>query len=180
MSADDASSDAISAVENGCETSESKQEDVVSSSSDTIEKGSENPPGETVAEDHSTATPPDSTQNDNTQQREEATAPPPPKLRYDWYQTQADVYINIMIKKLKKEDVSVTFDERRVEVVITMNDGSNHELVFELAHNIVTQKSTFKVLGTKVSFFHTCCTMMCIYKCVCVCMCVGGDKNEKV
>ena len=152
MSVSDASSSGITSTpENGCETSERKQEDVVSSSSDTVEKGGKNPPQETVAEDQSTATPPDSTQNENTQQRAEIAAPP--KLRHDWYQTQADVYINIMIKRLKREDVSVKFDERRLEVVITMGDGSSHQLVFALAHNIVPQKSSFKVLGTKVSEF---------------------------
>ena len=153
MSVSDASSSGITSTpENGCETSERKQEDVVSSSSDTVEKGGTHPPQETVAEDQSTATPPDSTQNENTQQRAEIAAAPP-KLRHDWYQTQADVYINIMIKRLKREDVSVKFDERRLEVVITMGDGSSHQLVFALAHNIVPQKSSFKVLGTKVSEF---------------------------
>ena len=42
-------------------------------------------------------------------------APPPkPKYRYDWYQTPTDVYINVMIKGLRNEDVSVCFDEKSV------------------------------------------------------------------
>ena len=41
-----------------------------------------------------------------------AAAPPPkPKYRHDWYQTPTDVYINVMIKGLKNEDVFVRFEE---------------------------------------------------------------------
>ena len=36
------------------------------------------------------------------------------KARYDWYQTQGDVVINIMIKKLRTEDMSVHFTEKAV------------------------------------------------------------------
>jgi len=36
------------------------------------------------------------------------------KAKYDWYQTQGDVVINIMIKKLRTEDVSVHFTEKAV------------------------------------------------------------------
>lgn len=37
-----------------------------------------------------------------------------PKYRYDWYQTEADVCINILIKKVKKENVQVNFQEKSV------------------------------------------------------------------
>ena len=43
-----------------------------------------------------------------------ATVPVPPKLGHDWYQTQSDVYINIMMKDLRKEDVQVDFTEGNV------------------------------------------------------------------
>lgn len=47
-------------------------------------------------------------------------APPPakPKYRHDWYQTPTDVYINIMIKNLKPEDVSVDFEEKQASLII--------------------------------------------------------------
>lgn len=41
-----------------------------------------------------------------------APPPPKPKYRHDWYQTPTDVYINVMIKGLKNEDVSVHFEEK--------------------------------------------------------------------
>ena len=49
-----------------------------------------------------------------------AVAPPPakPKYRHDWYQTPTDVYINIMIKNLKTEDVSVDFEEKRASLLM--------------------------------------------------------------
>ena len=51
-----------------------------------------------------------------------AVAPPPakPKYRHDWYQTPTDVYINVMIKNLKTEDVSVDFEEKRVSLIIVL------------------------------------------------------------
>lgn len=47
-----------------------------------------------------------------------AAAPPPakPKYRHDWYQTPTDVYINVMIKGLKNEDVSVHFEEKKASL----------------------------------------------------------------
>ena len=36
--------------------------------------------------------------------------------RYDWYQTSSDVYINVMMKKLKKEEISVSFGENEVRI----------------------------------------------------------------
>ena len=39
------------------------------------------------------------------------------KPKYEWYQTQADVVINIMIKKLRAEDVHVQFAEQSVSII---------------------------------------------------------------
>ncbi len=35
-------------------------------------------------------------------------------LRTDWYQTQSDVYLDLMVKSLRREDVEVQFSERTV------------------------------------------------------------------
>jgi len=40
--------------------------------------------------------------------------PPKPNYRHDWYQTASDVRLNIMIKGLKKEQVTTTCEEREV------------------------------------------------------------------
>lgn len=38
----------------------------------------------------------------------------PSKPRYDWYQTQANVCIDVLVKKVQREDASVTFTENAV------------------------------------------------------------------
>ena len=45
-----------------------------------------------------------------------AAPPAKPKYRHDWYQTPTDVYINVMIKGLKNEDVSVHFEAKMASV----------------------------------------------------------------
>ena len=41
-------------------------------------------------------------------------APIKPKYRHDWYQTASDVYVNVMIKKLNKDQVHVEFGDTTV------------------------------------------------------------------
>ena len=51
---------------------------------------------------------------------EAAASPPPPaaptapKFRHDWYQTESNVCISILIKKVKQENVHVDFQEKMV------------------------------------------------------------------
>lgn len=46
------------------------------------------------------------------------------KYRYDWYQTERDVCVNVMIKRLKKENVEVDIKEKFVSRCIeTMQRG---------------------------------------------------------
>lgn len=53
--------------------------------------------------------------NDETPELPEPPVPvAKPKYRHDWYQTEADVCINILIKKLKRENVQVNFQEKSV------------------------------------------------------------------
>lgn len=47
-----------------------------------------------------------------------AAAPAKPKYRHDWYQTPTDVYVNVMIKGLKNEDVSVNFEEKMASQMV--------------------------------------------------------------
>ena len=51
------------------------------------------------------------------QKQPAAPLPAPMKPKYEWYQTQADVVINIMIKKLRAEDVHVQFAEQSVSII---------------------------------------------------------------
>ena len=47
-----------------------------------------------------------------------AAAPAKPKYRHDWYQTPTDVYVDVMMKGLKNEDVSVHFEEKMASQVV--------------------------------------------------------------
>ena len=56
---------------------------------------------------------------DSTEDVQQPEATPPststdPTPRHDWYQTQSDVIIDILAKRLKKEDVVVNFSEKTV------------------------------------------------------------------
>uniref|UniRef100_A0A674HHT9 SGT1 homolog, MIS12 kinetochore complex assembly cochaperone n=1 Tax=Taeniopygia guttata TaxID=59729 RepID=A0A674HHT9_TAEGU len=81
----------------------------------------------------------------NTQQQ-----PLPPKIKYDWYQTESQVIVTIMIKNAQKDDVSVQFLERKMNALVRLPSGEDFNLKLDLLHSIVPEQSTFKVLSTKV------------------------------
>ena len=152
------------------------QENVVSSSSEKTEPEAVVQPPQLQGTKDDDATP-DTTQEDETPPAEKPAPPPtaavsapePPRIKHDWYQTHADVVVNVMIKRLRREDVRVEFGERRLEVDIDLGEGRSHSLVFALAHPVVKEKCSFKILTTKVS--------VCVGRCqLCV---VKGRVNVR-
>ena len=125
------------------------QDSAVSSSSEQSEPKAEQSPQPDTKDEAATA--PDTTQETPPSASSEP-AREPPRIKHDWYQTHADVCVNVMIKKLRREDVRVEFGERRLKVDISLGEGQTHSLTFSLAHSIVREKSSFKVLSTKVSW----------------------------
>ncbi|NXM82498.1 SGT1 protein, partial [Oenanthe oenanthe] len=71
-------------------------------------------------------------------------------LVYDWYQTESQVIVTIMIKNAQKDDVSVQFLERKMNASVRLPSGEDFNLKLDLLHSIVPEQSTFKVLSTKV------------------------------
>uniref|UniRef100_A0A8C8JYI9 Suppressor of G2 allele of SKP1 n=1 Tax=Oncorhynchus tshawytscha TaxID=74940 RepID=A0A8C8JYI9_ONCTS len=71
-------------------------------------------------------------------------------LRHDWYQTDSQVIITIMVKNAPKDGVIVNFDNRQLSAVVKLPSGEDFSLNMKLLHSIVPQHSTFKVLSTKV------------------------------
>ncbi|RMC07084.1 hypothetical protein DUI87_16540 [Hirundo rustica rustica] len=69
---------------------------------------------------------------------------------YDWYQTESQVIVTIMIKNTQKDDVSVQFLERKMNASVRLPSGEDFNLKLDLLHSIVPEQSTFKVLSTKV------------------------------
>nr|XP_009919618.1 PREDICTED: suppressor of G2 allele of SKP1 homolog isoform X3 [Haliaeetus albicilla] len=76
--------------------------------------------------------------------------PLPPKIKYDWYQTESQVIVTIMIKNAQKDDVSVQFLEKEMNASVRLPSGEDYNLKLVLLHSIVPEQSTFKVLSTKV------------------------------
>ncbi|NWI25688.1 SGT1 protein, partial [Sula dactylatra] len=70
--------------------------------------------------------------------------------RYDWYQTESQVIVTIMIKNAQKDDVSVQFSEKEMNASVRLPSGEDYNLKLVLLHSIVPEQSTFKVLSTKV------------------------------
>ncbi|NWW14357.1 SGT1 protein, partial [Oreocharis arfaki] len=71
-------------------------------------------------------------------------------VRYDWYQTESQVIVTIMIKNAQKDDVSVQFLEKKMNASVRLPSGEDFNLKLDLLHSIVPEQSTFKVLSTKV------------------------------
>ncbi|NXT60862.1 SGT1 protein, partial [Chaetops frenatus] len=69
---------------------------------------------------------------------------------YDWYQTESQVIVTIMIKNAQKDDVSVQFLEKKMTASVRLPSGEDFNLKLDLLHSIVPEQSTFKVLSTKV------------------------------
>ncbi|NXC52655.1 SGT1 protein, partial [Aleadryas rufinucha] len=69
---------------------------------------------------------------------------------YDWYQTESQVTVTIMIKNAQKDDVSVQFLEKKMNASVRLPSGEDFNLKLDLLHSIVPEQSTFKVLSTKI------------------------------
>nr|DBA33029.1 TPA: hypothetical protein GDO54_000766 [Pyxicephalus adspersus] len=72
------------------------------------------------------------------------------KYRHDWYQTESQVIVTLMIKNIQKNDVQIQFAERELNVNVKLPSGENYNLMLFLLHSIVPDQSTFKVLSTKI------------------------------
>ncbi|XP_068785798.1 protein SGT1 homolog isoform X3 [Struthio camelus] len=76
--------------------------------------------------------------------------PLPSKIKYDWYQTESQVIVTIMIKNAQKDGVRVRFSEKEMNASVRLPSGEDYNLKLVLLHSIVPEQSTFKVLSTKV------------------------------
>lgn len=65
--------------------------------------------------------------------------------RYDWYQTEQKVVIDILVKNANNRNCSVNIESNRVVI-----SGQDLELTLALAHEIDTTKSSFRILSVKI------------------------------
>jgi len=75
---------------------------------------------------------------------------PVPKIKHDWYQTETHVIVEVRIKKLKPEEVKVEFMPTSLSVAAKLATGSEYTLELDLAHPVVPDQSSYKVLSTKL------------------------------
>jgi len=90
----------------------------------------------------------------------EITAPPvaknlESKVKYDFYQTDAQLVIEIRIKGLRADDVTVKFDACQLAVSVqnvnvALYNVNAYQLNLNLAHPVVPEKCSFKVMSTKI------------------------------
>ncbi|XP_073470329.1 protein SGT1 homolog [Aquarana catesbeiana] len=73
-----------------------------------------------------------------------------PHYRHDWYQTESQIIITVMIKNVQKDDVHIEFAERELHVNVKLPTGEIYNLMLFLCHSVVPDQSTFKVLSTKI------------------------------
>ncbi|KAM6990685.1 LOW QUALITY PROTEIN: protein SGT1 homolog [Tautogolabrus adspersus] len=72
--------------------------------------------------------------------------------RHDWYQTESQVIVTVMVKNVPKDGVCANFMEKELSASIGLASGETYNLSFHLLHPIIPQQSNFKILSTKVEF----------------------------
>ncbi|KAL6242994.1 hypothetical protein RBB50_010094 [Rhinocladiella similis] len=75
-----------------------------------------------------------------------------PTVRNDFYQTVGSVIVSFYLKKIDKERAKVEFKDGGSEVDLDLptSDGKRYRSVVPLFAEIVPDKSTFKIMGTKL------------------------------
>ncbi|XP_018532953.1 protein SGT1 homolog isoform X1 [Lates calcarifer] len=88
----------------------------------------------------------DETQNSSVNRQ----TPVVPPVKHDWYQTEAQVIVTVMVKNVPKDGVCINFMEKELDAKIQLASGESYSLNLHLLHPIVPQQSSFKILTTKV------------------------------
>jgi hypothetical protein len=71
--------------------------------------------------------------------------------RHDFYQTATSVIASLYLKKIDKEKSTVKFSsETKLDLDLITSDSKRYEKTYELFGPILPDKSTFKILGTKL------------------------------
>jgi len=72
-------------------------------------------------------------------------------VRHDFYQTATTVIASLYLKKIDKEKSTVKFtSETKLDLDLITSDSKRFEKTFELFGPIVPEKSSFKIMGTKL------------------------------
>ncbi|KAG6459561.1 LOW QUALITY PROTEIN: protein SGT1 homolog [Manduca sexta] len=81
----------------------------------------------------------------------EKTEPVKLKIKHDWYQTESQVVITILLKNAPSDKVKVQYGERSLSVSsVIPNSDSEYSLELELAHEVVPSMSVHAVTPSKI------------------------------
>jgi len=72
------------------------------------------------------------------------------KAKFDWYQTETYVIITVLIKNLKREDISVEYSPKSLSLTVNLGSGSDYSLELDLAHSVKPEECLTRVLTTKL------------------------------
>ncbi|CAH8496002.1 unnamed protein product [Schistosoma turkestanicum] len=75
---------------------------------------------------------------------------PAPGDRFDWYQSEGNVCINYLRKNMKPTDVRVEIESRKILLYLTIPTGDELLRKFQLLHEVVPEKSSYRVTATKI------------------------------
>ncbi|CAD6237279.1 GSCOCG00002229001-RA-CDS [Cotesia congregata] len=73
---------------------------------------------------------------------------PTPKINHDWYQTEAFVIVTVLAKNTS--NVKAQFGETTLSVGAKLPSGSEYSLELDLAHEIVPDQCSYKVIPSKI------------------------------
>jgi len=113
------------------------------------EKEAESKKDESKSESTETA-PSNGTDNQEPGTSYDPAAMPVPKISHDWYQTETQVVVEVRIKKLRAEDVKVEMEAASLSITAKLQAGSDYSLELDLAHPIVPEQSSYRILSTKL------------------------------
>ncbi|KAI8987424.1 SGS domain-containing protein [Mycotypha africana] len=71
--------------------------------------------------------------------------------RYEWFQNDTYITIEVFIKKVNPDDVELNFFEDSLSLTVKLSTGSDFSLELDpLAHKIIPTESRYTVLSTKI------------------------------
>ncbi|XP_048487856.1 protein SGT1 homolog [Plutella xylostella] len=74
-----------------------------------------------------------------------------PKIKHDWYQTESQVVITVLLKNAPKDKVKVDFGERSLSLSSPLPDSdSEFSLELELAHEVVPDMCSMAISPSKI------------------------------
>ncbi|CAO3642188.1 unnamed protein product [Cunninghamella echinulata] len=73
------------------------------------------------------------------------------RVRHEWFQNDSFVTVEVFMKNIKQDTVSLDFFDKSLSLTIKMPTGSDYSLELDpLAHEIIPNESTYKLLSTKL------------------------------